>query len=113
MKPFKDWRYNILGAVENPMLELITRAEKSIYDPQPDFWNPCDAFLVGCFLYPEEMITAKVIKNALVELHGSRTRGQMVIDHINTTTPNTVIIENLNVEFFKLLLLEAAKNVLF
>lgn len=46
---------------------------------------------------------------ASVELHGWFTRGQMVLDHLNTTKPNVKVIEKVNDEFFKRLLLKAAK----
>jgi inosine-uridine nucleoside N-ribohydrolase len=67
---------------------------------------PCDAFLVAAFLYPDTMITKKSTHNATVELHGSQTRGQIVLDHLKTKRDNVTIIEEVDPELFKQLLMQ-------
>lgn len=66
--------------------------------------------LAAAFLYPEDIITYQESLPASVELHGSQTRGQVVINHKNNTVPNTMLIETIDVEFFKNLLLIAAEE---
>ncbi|RZC38428.1 uridine nucleosidase 1 [Asbolus verrucosus] len=101
-----DWRYNVFGTKKNPAIELLNRAEKSIYRKNEKIWLPCDAFLAAAFLYPDSIITRKSCHNATVELYGSQTRGQIVLDHLKTKKENVTIIEEIDTESFKKLLMK-------
>lgn len=103
----QKWRRNTLGKIRNPILELLNKAEEAIYPETQELWWPCDAFLAAAFLYPEDMIKKKSDYHATVELHGSKTRGQMVLDHLYKTNPNAIIVEEVNEEFFTDLLVKA------
>lgn len=67
---------------------------------------PCDAFLVAAFLRPDKIITKKSTHNAGIELHGSQTRGQIVLDHLKLKQENVILIEEIDVEMFQDMLLE-------
>lgn len=78
-------------------------------DKTPDMvWCPYDLFLIIAMLYPDFAIIKARQFNASVELHGTRTRGQVVIDHLKEKPPNVVIIQEINCEFAKEILLKAA-----
>ncbi|GLV39241.1 uncharacterized protein CBL_06291 [Carabus blaptoides fortunei] len=100
-----DWRFNTLGKVNHPTMNLLNAAEKRIYEDMEKFWWPCDAFLVAAFLFPD---VAKTSLNchASVELHGNRTRAQMVINHTKELKPNVAVITELNLDLFKSILLQ-------
>lgn len=104
------WRYDILGAIENPLCELITRAEKKVYHELKDWdkWCPCDAYVAASFIEPLKMVTKHLSYHGTVELHGWKTRGQVVLDHLRTEDDNLIIIESLNEEYFKQMLIKAA-----
>lgn len=108
----KDWRYDTLGTIENPLLDLITRAERKGRYPNSTIWKAPDAFLAGCYLYPNEMILKKSMKYATVELQSWKSKGEMLIDHMNKTgkPPNIILIEEFNNEFLKNLFLKAARG---
>jgi inosine-uridine nucleoside N-ribohydrolase len=101
-----DWRRNVFGAKDNAAIQLLNEAEKQLSRKNPKVWVPCDAFLVAAFLYPDTMITKKSTHNATVELHGSQTRGQIVLDHLKTKRDNVTIIEEVDPELFKQLLMK-------
>ncbi|KAF2899926.1 hypothetical protein ILUMI_06265 [Ignelater luminosus] len=105
------WRFDVLGSKNTPIMELLNRAEKSIYpekeNPPDSIWYPCDALCVIAMLYPNESITKQSKHNATVELHGSKTRGQIVLDHLKQKDPNVTMLEKINDEFIKEILLQA------
>lgn len=92
---------------KTPEMNLLTRAEKKIYTNNYQYWLPCDAFLIFCFLNPDEHVTKQSIHHATVELYSSYTRGQVVLDHLKNNSPNVTIIENFNGELFKDYVLKA------
>ncbi|KAH8367635.1 hypothetical protein KR084_000478 [Drosophila pseudotakahashii] len=82
-----DWRLNVLGAVEHPFVELLTRAERSMLEPRGFVkWISCDSLLTATYLFPEAMIDDQREYYATVELSGVHTRGQMVLDHLRGRT---------------------------
>lgn len=105
-----DWRFKVLGLVPNPFIELMNKVESMLHsDKTPDMvWCPYDLFLIIAMLYPDFAIIKARQFNASVELHGTRTRGQVVIDHLKEKPPNVVIIQEINCEFAKEILLKAA-----
>ncbi|EFA03941.1 nucleoside hydrolase [Tribolium castaneum] len=100
-----DWRFKVFGAKKNPAIELLNLAERSVYKEDEKIWLPCDAFLAAAFLKPE-IITKKSAHYASVELHGSQTRGQIVLDHLKTKKENVTIIEQFDAEAFQQILMD-------
>lgn len=98
-----------MGAINNPVLKVIERAERTVFGPKSPTWNPADAMLAAVVLYPDTMITKEQTYPATVELHGWKTRGELIIDRSNSTTPNARIIEGLDQEFFMNVMLYAAE----
>ena len=71
------------------------------------YYTPCDVFLAGYVLRPD--IANKVgMYHVDIELNGAKTRGQVVIDHLMTNEPNAYIIEDLNFDILKLLMVFTA-----
>ncbi|XP_019871744.1 inosine-uridine preferring nucleoside hydrolase [Aethina tumida] len=107
-----DWRYANLG-IKSPALELLTRADKAAYGPSDcKYWYPCDSFAAFVFLNPEKYITKRSSHNAVVELRGELTRGQLLLDHLNEHPHNVVIVEDFDAEKFKDLLLEIEEQAM-
>ncbi|KAK9720459.1 Inosine-uridine preferring nucleoside hydrolase [Popillia japonica] len=94
-----DWRFEELGNVNDPMIQLLNKAEKSVYrDRLSEHWYPCDAFLAITLIYPE-CIRKEGIYHATIELNGKETRGQVVLDHLNENESNVRIIKRVNENF--------------
>lgn len=69
-----------------------------------DNWNPCDALLVAAWLFEKQFIKKSSTWNATVDLTGTHTRGQMVLDHLRECKKfpeNVRIIEFVDDECFK------------
>lgn len=98
--PFTDWRIKELAGNSNPFTNLLDPVEIKAYKDILEYWTPCDNFLACCFIVPK-MVQKVKKRHVTVELAGSHTRGQMVIDHINKNEPNAFIIEQIDVELFK------------
>ncbi|XP_017116253.1 probable uridine nucleosidase 1 [Drosophila elegans] len=105
-----DWRLNVLGSVDHPFVQLLTRVERSMLEPRGfQKWISCDALLTATYLFPEQMIADQREYYATVELNGTHTRGQMVLDHlrgrkvdaIHGKKSNVRIVRRLNGEPFR------------
>ncbi|KAI4464554.1 hypothetical protein MML48_3g00003517 [Holotrichia oblita] len=95
------WRFEELGNVNDPLIQLLNKAEKSVYRNRlSESWYPCDAFLAITLIYPE-CIEKEGIYHATIELHGRETRGQVVLDHLNENESNVRIIKRVNENFVK------------
>lgn len=91
--------------------KLLNEIDKIIYGRvNKNIFNPCDAFLTAVFLFPEKCVRAKQQYHATIELHGHYTRGQMVLDHIRKNDHNVTIVEALDEEEFKNILLWTATS---
>lgn len=117
-----SWRFDVLGGTkqqqqQHPILRWMEPLERSIWGKcaAGDTYNVCDAFLVGCLLFPGRLVRRQKRRKCTVELEGRHTRGQMVVDHVNGSssgeneneeaTRNVTVIELLDVEACKALLL--------
>lgn len=109
---FQDWRYNVLGKVNNPAIELVTKAEKTLefYNRESEIWVTCDVLIVVSYLFPKS-ITKVSEHNATVELQGLHTRGQLVLDHLKKNATNVTIVESVDEEAVMSALWNAANNV--
>ncbi|XP_014221187.1 uncharacterized protein LOC106648647 [Trichogramma pretiosum] len=106
-----EWRKTVVGKINNPVNNFLSTIDDAIYDQDKKikvpFYRPCDAFVSAFFLRPD---IAKSIKmyHIDIELNGKRTRGQVVIDHLMMNEPNAYIIEEINYELFKDLMIFTA-----
>lgn len=105
----QEWRFNVLGSASNDAnLQLLNEVERVAFTKRPLF-TPFDALLTAVFLFPERCIRTKNQYNATVELHGSHTLGQMVINYRNPSGKhNVTVIETVNEEEIKKVLLWTA-----
>lgn len=79
-----SWRFDVLGQVNSPIVKFMNPVDKSIDDVSGDTtWAPSDMLLVSYMLNPKAVVRRAADLNATIELHGSQTRGQVVIDHTN------------------------------
>ncbi|XP_012275099.1 inosine-uridine preferring nucleoside hydrolase [Orussus abietinus] len=107
-----EWRQNVLGKIETPCIQLLNDIEEGILSDEKkalSFYSPCDALLAAIFLRPD-LTTDTVKQHADIELNGSRTRGQVVIDHLllHCEEPNVHLIQDIDTDIFKDVLLFAA-----
>lgn len=104
-----QWRFEELGAIENKVTKLMNAIDQMVYERK--YFRPCDGLLAAVFLCPE-LVEIEGNWHATVELHGRHTRGQMVLDHLKDhlkATQDTVrIVEKINMEMFKKVLMWAA-----
>lgn len=70
----------------------------------------CDAFLAAIVLFPQVAKTV-VSWHADIELFGSRTRGQVVLDHLLTNKPNVNLIQEFCSELFKKIVINAVRSL--
>lgn len=104
----QDWRENKLGKLNSESVKFLNKIEGGMFAlnmKRYPYYKPCDAFVAGVFLRPE-MITDEVTFHADIELHGNRTRGQVVLDHLQFNKPNVFLIRDVNCEIFQNLLLD-------
>lgn len=87
---------------------MINNVEKSIIlkTKENEMYLPCDAIIAGIIL-DSKLIEEVHDYHADIELAGSKTRGQVVLDHLQTNKSNIWLIENINFDRFKGLLLSA------
>lgn len=91
-------------------MDLLTEAELKCYEEfMYDFWVCCDGFLVIAYLYPE-CIKKREEFHGTVELHGVKTRGQLVLDHRHKNIPNVIIIEDISEDVIKNVCVKVAKE---
>lgn len=74
------------------------------------YYVPCDALLTAALLFPEKCIKTKRQCHATVELHGHHSRGQTIVDHLGKNKHNVTIIETMDVEAIKNVLLWTATS---
>lgn len=100
--PLHDWRLKVLPSVENPVTKLMDPVDEKYSYHQA--FIPADAYLTCCFLVPRMI---KTISNyhVTVELNGQHSRGQMIIDYKGIEKPNAQVIQSIDTEIFKRLLM--------
>lgn len=103
-----DWRMGVLGKTSNKAVQMLNEVESKCYSEWM-MWMPCDAFVAAAFVQPDIVIHAENF-HVDIELAGTLTRGQMVLDHLKHNKENSRIIDKINCELFKLLMLYAADH---
>uniref|UniRef100_A0A0K8VTS9 Inosine-uridine preferring nucleoside hydrolase n=1 Tax=Bactrocera latifrons TaxID=174628 RepID=A0A0K8VTS9_BACLA len=97
-----DWRLNVLGTIQSPFIELLNLVERAIFIPKGiERWLVCDAVVVAAYLFPHLTVKQSRHYHATVELTGTHTRGQMVIDHLKQQKDNVNIIMEVDGDQYK------------
>lgn len=104
----QEWRKNVLGKINVPCVRMMNMIDegKEKGEERLASYVSCDAFLAGVILKPD-MATEVVAWHADIELHGNRTRGQVVLDHLLSNKPNVNLIQKFDSELFKKTLIRA------
>lgn len=97
-----EWRLKELSAINNPITKLMDPVDSKCYGRVGrKQWCPCDACLMAVFLFPELIIKKESKYHVSVELIGTNTRGQMILDHKKEKADNARVIEMMHLENFK------------
>lgn len=105
----KEWRLNEIGSIDNRITRFLNPIEKKAYTKLKN-WNPYDVFAVACMVSPSIIRKAQDF-HLTIELNGRFTRGQVVLDHIGISPyKNVKIIEEVDIEQFKLLITNVVKE---
>lgn len=103
----QEWRKDVLGQIDKPCIRLmndIENARRLAGKKHFPTYIVCDAVLAGILVQPE--IAKDVVRyHADVELHGNRTRGQVILDHLLTNEPNISLVQAFDSNIFKELLI--------
>ncbi|XP_050099802.1 uncharacterized protein LOC126580015 [Anopheles aquasalis] len=104
-----EWRLEQLGQRPgiNRAIPMLNEIERKVYRGRTS-WMPCDAFLVAAFIRPD-IIERSERFHVDIELHGTLTRGQMVLDHLQSVPENVRIVDKLDDEEFRQLCLMATE----
>uniref|UniRef100_A0A1I8Q2G7 Inosine/uridine-preferring nucleoside hydrolase domain-containing protein n=1 Tax=Stomoxys calcitrans TaxID=35570 RepID=A0A1I8Q2G7_STOCA len=97
-----DWRLNVLGKVDSKVIRLLNDVENAILVTKGFIrWIVCDAVLVAAYCFPQLAITRSRMYHATVELTGTHTRAQMVLDHLRRNKENTCVILEIHKQHYK------------
>lgn len=98
-----EWRRKVLGSNEHPILDLLNPVEDSIYKnlPLSAKWACADSVATSVLLAPDYVIKDSQEVYASVELTGSLTRGQFVLNHRCQKPANVKIITKIDPEVHK------------
>ncbi|XP_037937927.1 inosine-uridine preferring nucleoside hydrolase-like [Teleopsis dalmanni] len=96
------WRFEELGSNSSKEIQLMNYVESAILLPKGFVnWIVCDAILVAAYLFPHLAIASSRQYHVTVELTGTHTRGQMVLDHLRLTESNAKIITQIDKKHYK------------
>ncbi|XP_020720841.1 pyrimidine-specific ribonucleoside hydrolase RihA isoform X2 [Bombus terrestris] len=108
-----EWRRDVLGKMDKPCIQLMNDVEYAYQKTRKKRFSnyiTCDAILAAILLKPE--IAQNVVPyHADIELNGTRTRGQVVLDHLLSNEPNVLLIQDFDSESFKKLLIFSVDNL--
>lgn len=103
----QDWRFNVLGQVNQTNVQLLDQVEEIAYQNLPSY-NPYDAFATAAFLFPKQVIQVMKPFNATIELAGRETRGEMIVNR-QSTVYNVNVVQKISQKAFMRIQLRAAK----
>lgn len=103
-----SWRMNVVGKTANRAVMMLNEVENKCYGHRLN-WIPCDAFVAAIFIKPDIVLHSEQW-HVDVELAGTLTRGQAVLDHKKSTKVNTKIVDRIDTEYFKRMVLYAADH---
>lgn len=99
-----------MGCKDTPIVKFINAIESgTCRKRQHSRYVPCDALLAGIIVRPD-MTTVQEEYHADIELSGCHTRGQVVLDHLQSKKPNIRLILEYDSEIFKRVLLSAVEQ---
>lgn len=102
----------MLAKINHAFIEFMNPIEEKIFFSRGyEFWAICDALLIACILRPDKVIKKCTRQHCTVELQGTHTRGQVVIDHLEKNVPNMNMIEQLHEQACKDMILWAVDDV--
>lgn len=105
-----EWRFKAIGDIKNELTKLMNPVEEKINTAwNMTHWYTYDAFVLASFINPK-CIKKSAKFHLTVELGGFLTRGQVVLDHLKHKKPNCTVIEELNVELFKSMILNVVND---
>lgn len=106
----QTWRFETIVATNppNPILQILNPAERKAL-AEGDTWKPCDLLVAMAFTNPE-LITERKRYPGSVELAGTLTRGQLVLNHQKEGTGNIVVVDDMDHEGVERLIVELAKE---
>lgn len=105
----KTWRFCVLGKLGKKITKLLDPVEMKALGER-EFWTPFDAYAMASFVAPE-IVKKTENFHMTIELGGFFTRGQTVIDHIGREScKNVTVIEEIDVEMFKELMLKVVTD---
>lgn len=95
----QEWRYDTLGASDKQYISLLNRCERGISDRAIGLgytkWLSADSVLCACFL-DDKTITVSYEAFCTVELNGELTRGQTVVDVVQSKITNVRMIDTVD-----------------
>lgn len=99
----KSWRFDVVGKIDNKITRLMNPVERKAYKDKYE-WGPFDMYCAAAFIEP------KIVRQAhnfymTIELNGVK-RGQAVIHHSKRSDFNVRVIEKIDVERLKGLVME-------
>ncbi|XP_014204190.1 uncharacterized protein LOC106636331 [Copidosoma floridanum] len=104
-----EWRKEIFGKIDTPVVHFVNKIDDGVNSSKNEehYYIPCDAYVVGVFLRPDAAKDV-VMHNIDIELGGLKTRGLILVDHMKFNKPNAYIVQDIDLEIFKDLLLFTA-----
>ncbi|XP_059622394.1 nucleoside hydrolase-like [Phlebotomus argentipes] len=98
-----NWRKSVLGVKKHPILDLLNPVEESNYKELPPThqWACADCVAAAVLLAPDQIVKTFQEVYTAVELTGSLTRGQFVLDPRSQKPPNAKIITEIHPEVYK------------
>lgn len=91
-------------------MDLMNMAEKHIWSKSSfQHWMACDQLAAAVMLRKEVVLKSQSCR-ASVELHGQHTRGQFIIDHLSQAQHNVTIVQKVDVNLIKQMLMWAMKH---
>ncbi|CAB3387808.1 Hypothetical predicted protein [Cloeon dipterum] len=107
--PYK-WRTEDFGSAQTKQVELLNKIEAAVIEKSKNpTWIPCDSFITAAFIDPS-IVKKLDVRHLTIELHGHRTRGQVVIDHLRECDDNVKVAKEIDLEKFKQLMYMAVDH---
>jgi inosine-uridine nucleoside N-ribohydrolase len=105
-----EFRKQTLGTLRTPEVELLNKVEATILENDETGWTAGDALIAASLINPN-VIKAQQDYYCTVELNGSLTRGMVVVDRNDGTTPtNATIILDIDLPLVESMLLQAVRT---
>ncbi|KAI5706044.1 hypothetical protein M8J75_004343 [Diaphorina citri] len=104
----KEWRVNVLGAINNTLMDFMNKVERVVLDRNLTYWQSPDSMAVLAFSQPE-VIASMFTPKVYVLSEGELARGVTLLDR-DTNNTNSKVISYIRVDLFKKLLLRTFRE---